>query len=118
MFAPGAGLTEETNPCLLVDAYTRDGVDYLVVDYLQVKWVAVETYYEPRITNSNSKLRTFVVPLGADLSYGDFEALKSADLARLNSETSFGYWSITVSNGFVLRLEMGDLPAELNTGAG
>jgi hypothetical protein len=105
------GVTNETSesPCLIEKAYTKDGINYLAVDYITVEWPADnwESYHSPVITNQSGKLRTFVVPDGLDLMFS-FDELKAAVKAGdVNDEyiySDFGFWDISVEAGYVVSL--------------
>ncbi len=111
LLEPPVKVTNESgqSPCLIVDAYTRNGKNYVVVDYIQVKWPTGA--YEPKITNTNSKLRTFVVPDDAMVGWGpDFSgfAMDVHGGGDVNLDwTEWGYWDITVSGGSVTSLISG-----------
>jgi hypothetical protein len=123
-----------TSPCLVRDAFTRDGVDYVVVDYIQVKWVSkvsehaedwdIPAYLAPEITNQNRKLRTFVVPAEARLSFfngeddapeptfGDLVGHVADGDANDSPWVSWGFWEIKVSNGQVVYLVGAEKPGD------
>jgi len=117
--------------CLIKDVFTRDGTDYLVVDYVSTKPnLDTDAENDQIITNQNHKLRTFVIPAGAHMTaYSILEALlgKSALLERLdannwdssitvdelkqavakgivNSAAGYGFWWLEVSKGRVVTL--------------
>ena len=107
------------SPCLLKDAFTRNGKNYIVVDYIQVKWI---NQWTPEITNANPKLRTFEVPddawlhwwIGEDWDEEDyigpypFERLQPLIGEYTNDQgvyTQWGFWQIEVANGAVVSLE-------------
>ncbi len=110
-------VTDETSqsPCLIREAFTQDGTDYVVVDYIEVEWLPPDVYSgeAPRISNGNPKLRTFVVPASAMLRL-DFEALAYAvecgDVNTVGEHTKWGFWDIRVANGYVTSLESGSGP--------
>ena len=122
-----------TSQCLIKDVFTRDGKDYVVVDYVDVSWPPGPDGYEPTdpvITNQNPKLRTFLIPTGAELrAFMLFQALLGKAAAQklmekydfyppitldqlkqavakgnINSGTEWGFWYVEVSKGRVTRL--------------
>ncbi len=131
-------VTHETNssPCLVVDAFTVGGADYIVVDYIQVSWIddSQGGGYRPKFTNSNKKLRTFIVPPNAEMEWfvGEqdpediennvefdpdfsFKALVGM-LDQINEPgvySNWGFWNIKVSGGNVVTLKDAWPPASL-----
>ncbi len=130
---PAVTYESSSSPCLVVDVFSQGGEDYLVVDYIQIKWVSDE-YGEdaqPKISNTNTKLRTFIIPAGADLTavevmvellgesgfetfaepYGYEPPITVAQLKEaraggfVNSGTAWGFWNIGVSGGKVMSLK-------------
>ena len=109
VFAPvDVTIETGTDPCLLLDAFSQGGLDYVVVDYVQVKWTA--DGYDFQIINENRKLRTFIVPAGADISWWAGEQDPEELEAGLEYDPSFSFEGLThiagtnsadyTSNGF------------------
>jgi hypothetical protein len=120
----GVQVTNEsgTSACLVKDVFTRDGSNYLVVDYVTTEPTPREDDENTQIIkNENPKLRTFVIPAGADLHayailialFGEsarprpitVDELKQA-VAKgiINSRAGYGFWYVTVSKGRVVTL--------------
>jgi hypothetical protein len=119
-----------TSYCLIKDLFTRDGKNYLVVDYVTLVPTGSGEANDLYVQNQNPLLRTFVIPAGADLHA--FEILRallgeSALTKRLdennedtsitidelkqaiakgivNSRAGYRCWSLTVSKGRVVVL--------------
>lgn len=120
---PPVEVTSETSdsPCYIREAFTRNGQNYVVVDYIQISWPTDYngSYHLPTVTNSNKKLRTFVVPDDAYLQWnaGEFSfddlvaAVETGDINVEYQYTDFGYWDISVSGGYVISLAAGVDPS-------
>lgn len=100
------------SPCLIVDKFQNGGEYYLVVDYIQVKWVSADWGgYEPKISNTNTKLRTFLLPADAHVSWyqeccdeDDPRPMNSRTLGVWNEGYGNGFWDIKVSEGRVVSI--------------
>jgi hypothetical protein len=120
---PPVEVTKETSesPCYIREAFTRDGQNYIVVDYITVTWPTDYngSHHLPKVTNTNKKLRTFVVPDDAYLQWNDGEfsfedlvaAVESGDINVEYEYSDFGYWDISVDVGYVVSLSAGVDPS-------
>jgi hypothetical protein len=111
-----------TSACLIKDVFTRSGKNYLVVDYVSVAATPrTDDEKAQIITNDNPKLRTFLIPAGADLeAYAIITALhgqsaqprpitvdelkQAVAKGIINSRAGYGFWYVTVSKGRVVTL--------------
>jgi hypothetical protein len=140
--APSVAVTKETSQsmCYIMDVFAQDGVNYVVVDYITVKWLYSDSMggYVADITNNNPKLRTFTVPgdlkiwwfannaypIGPDslMTRHTFQQLQNHTLedidspeGRYNGQTNLGFWWIRVKDGVVAGLSEARMPDEYFT---
>jgi hypothetical protein len=125
---PPSGYTDatRTDPCLIIKAYSKGGWNYVVVDYIQTKWVS-DGYgnYNFEILNTSTKLRTFVVPDTAELSWAGktydpdsprtFAELMSIAGSQSADYSLAGFFTIQVDHGWVVKLIDGETPDDPNT---
>jgi hypothetical protein len=124
--------------CYIMDVFVQGGINYVVVDYITVKWVSDgSSRHVADVTNSNPKLRTFTVPgdlkiwwfannaypIGPDslMTRHTFEQLQNhtydegdTPIAVYNN-TDLGFWWIRVKDGVVAGLSEARMPDEYFT---